>query len=43
MLLLLLAVAAAILAIVGIVRSRGTNEVAWAALCLAAIHLIPEL
>lgn len=37
----LLALAAAILAIVALVRAAGRNETAWAALLLALIYLIP--
>lgn len=37
----LLALAAAILAVVALVRAAGRNETAWAALLLALIHLTP--
>lgn len=37
----ILALGAAILAIVALVRAQGRNETAWAALLLALIYLIP--
>jgi len=36
-----LAIAAAILAVLALVRAAGRNETAWAALLLALIHLYP--
>jgi hypothetical protein len=40
---LVLAIGAAILAIVGIIESRGRNWAAWGVLCLAALHLLGSL
>jgi hypothetical protein len=38
-----LAVAALILGIVGVVEARGRNWAAWGVICLAAIHLLASL
>lgn len=43
MLLTILAVAALILGIVGVVEARGRNWAAWGVICLAAVHLIPAI
>jgi len=40
---LVLAIAALILGVVGVVEARGRNWAAWGVICLAALHLISQL
>jgi hypothetical protein len=40
---LLLAIVAAVIAVIVLIQSKGTELIAWAVLALAAIHLIGAL
>jgi hypothetical protein len=43
MIVLVLAIAALILGIIGVVEARGRNWAAWGVICLATIHLLAAL